>query len=66
MTCADCTQARAKPWHGYRADCPGCKARAAARSPEFHAAHKAGKLTRDYKAVLDGLGVSHDDAKAWA
>lgn len=65
MICDDCTLARVQTWHGYRSNCPGCAARAAARSPEFFAAKKAGKLTQDYKRVLDALGVSHDEAKAW-
>lgn len=30
--CHDCTEAMRRTWGGYRADCPGCTARAIARS----------------------------------
>lgn len=67
VTCEDCTQARTtKHWYGYRAHCKGCQARAAARSPECFEAKQAGKLTPAYKDLLQAMGVSHEEVKAWA
>ena len=41
MSCTDCTQARADMWHGYRAGCAECQARALARGPLAAAAINA-------------------------
>lgn len=70
-TCPDCYQARARLWHGYRAGCEGCKARALARDPVFAAAMQAGRITADYERALrfvagEGWREMHEQAKAWA
>jgi hypothetical protein len=46
--------------------CPGCMARSAARSPQFFEARQAGKLTPDYRDLLQRLGVTHEAVKAAA
>ena len=71
--CPDCTTARAQPhWGGYRAACPGCRARSFARSPQFDAARKADKTTlagraarEAYRVLLAQVGVEHADVLAW-
>ena len=59
MTCPDCTQARAGMWHGYRASCAECQARALARSPAAAAAINAQPGTQaaitDRQALADAI-----------
>jgi carboxylesterase type B len=64
--CADCTAAAAQPWHGFTAKCPGCCARAAARSPHFRRVRDNGTQDRQYRALLEQMGLSHDQVKAAA
>jgi hypothetical protein len=52
--------------HGFTADCIGCCARAAARSPHYHRARQEGRLNRQYQMLLDTFGLSHDAVKAAA
>ena len=63
--CKDCAYAAQKRWHGY-SDCAGCRARAIARDPRFAAARKEGRLTPDYRRMLEQAQVSHEDVKAAA
>jgi hypothetical protein len=65
-TCQDCTRAAAEPWHGFKAQCQGCCARAAARSPHFRRVRDAGMQDRAYRALLEKFGLSHDEVKAAA
>lgn len=64
--CLDCTAAAAGEWHGFTMNCRGCCARAAARTPQYHAARTAGRLDRPYRALLEQFGLTHDEVKAAA
>ena len=67
-SCPDCTAASFRQHHGYTADCNGCKARAIARSPFFHAA-KTGGMPADkdaYRELLKQIGVTHAEVMAAA
>lgn len=66
MTCPACTTAAQQVSAMFHAGCPGCMARSAARSPQFHEARQAGKLTTDYRDLLQRLGVTHEAVKAAA
>jgi hypothetical protein len=66
VTCEDCTLAAAQPHHGFRANCRGCCARAAARSPHFARVKAAGQQDRPYRALLEQFGLTHSDVKAAA
>lgn len=64
--CRECAAAAAGPAHGFDNRCKGCRARAAARSPFFADSLKAGRLTTDYRTLIDRVGVTHDEVKAAA
>lgn len=69
--CYDCSQARRRRWHGYRAQCPGCKARSLAESPEFAESVRAQQLQPAYRHALralfgDGWQAAHEEVKRWA
>lgn len=64
--CPDCTLASKQPHHGFRANCQGCAARAAARSPHFRRVRDNGMQDRAYRSMLDLYGITHDDVKAAA
>ena len=64
--CSDCDLAAKRPWHGFFAGCPGCKARSVARSPQFFAVRKAGQQNRHYRALLEQMGVEHEAVKTAA
>lgn len=64
--CPACTTAAEQLSHEFRADCRGCAARAAARSPHFHRVAAAGVLDRAYRNLLEQFGLQHDDVKAAA
>lgn len=66
MKCLDCSTAAEQQHHGFMADCPGCCARAAARSPHFARVRKLGKQDRGYRALLEHFGLSHEQVKAAA
>jgi hypothetical protein len=59
MSCEDCRIATERVWHTFRANCPGCAARAVSRGPNYRESHAAGKQTRKYRDELEMLGVSH-------
>lgn len=66
MDCPDCTQAAARDWHGFTADCPGCAARAVARGPNYRESLATSRQTSKYRAELELLKVTHDQVKAAA
>jgi hypothetical protein len=45
----------------FYADCRKCDARAVSRSPEFFEARTTGTQTREYRALLKRLGVTHEE-----
>jgi hypothetical protein len=63
--CNDCRLASEKLHHGF-SDCPGCRARAVARDPRFAEARKAGRMTPEYRRMLEQAKVTHEDVKAAA
>jgi hypothetical protein len=63
MSCEDCAKAAAGMWHGFRSTCPGCTARAVARTPQHAEARAARVLTQAYRAVLQKAGVTHQQVK---
>lgn len=63
MTCPDCELASAQPHHGFAMGCAGCCARAAARSPHFDRVRRAGQQDRQYRAMLEQFGLSHEQVK---
>lgn len=64
--CSDCIASKQRPWHGFRSACPGCCARAAARSPHFRRVREAGRLDTPYRALLRQFGLEHEQVKAAA
>lgn len=66
MSCTHCTQSRVLPWHGFQANCRGCAARAAARSPHYARVKANGMQDRHYRALLEKFGLSHEEVKAAA
>jgi len=63
--CTDCATAAKKLHHGF-SDCMGCRARAVARDPRFFEARKAGRMTPEYRRMLEQAQVTHDEVKAAA
>lgn len=63
MSCEDCTKAAAGMWHGFRASCQGCTARAVSRTPQHAEARRSRVLTAGYRAVLAKTGVTHQQVK---
>ena len=63
MLCPDCLTAAVRAHHGFRLGCPGCCARAAARSPHFHRVKEAGQLDRAYRGLLAQFGLTHEAVK---
>lgn len=66
MTCPDCATAAKQLHHGFRANCRGCCARAAARSPHFHRVKTSGMQDRQYRALLAQFGLEHSEVRAAA
>jgi hypothetical protein len=66
MSCPDCTQAAITEWHGFRADCEVCKARAMARSPQFRRCRDAGAQDRAYRQMLQQFGLTHEQVRTAA
>lgn len=65
-TCPDCTQAAITEWHGFRADCDSCKARAMARSPHYRRCRDAGQQDRAYRQMLQQFGLTHEQVRTAA
>ena len=77
MTCEDCTRAKTELWHGFRASCKGCIARAFSRSIDafyvktlgpmdaFDNAIKSSEITRKdiQKAAADDFINKADNSK---
>jgi len=63
MPCHDCAIAATQTHHGFSAGCIGCCARAAARSPQYARVRDAGKLDRDYRALLEQFKLTHEQVK---
>jgi hypothetical protein len=61
MTCSDCQTAKVRFHHIFQ-DCPGCRARAIARSPQFSKAWKAKRQHPEYRSLLEHIGVTHEQA----
>ena len=58
--CDECDQAAVRLHHGFALSCERCKARAFARSPQFHQALIGGS-NGAYKALLQRLQLRHVD-----
>lgn len=62
MTCPDCTQARAEVWHGFSANCTGCKARGLA-----HIFLRREERGRKLRMACEQAGVTEQQVReAWA
>ena len=62
--CEDCTIAVKRVWWGFTADCEPCKARGAARLPQFKDAHDRGDwYWHPYRRLLGQLGLTHDQVR---
>lgn len=59
LECDDCDHAATQPWHGFRANCPGCAARAVARGVNYASSRSRGQQTRQYREELALLHVTH-------
>jgi hypothetical protein len=66
MTCTDCLAAAVKLHHGFAAECHGCCARAAARSPHFRRVRDAGVQDREYRALLAQFDLTHEQVRTAA
>ncbi len=64
MTCIDCVQSSERLWHGFKASCKGCQARAIARGPQFFEARRTGRQTASYQALLGQFALTHAEVKA--
>lgn len=65
MKCPDCLLAAKQLHHGFGPEAC-CRARAAARSPQASASVKGGRKTHEYRRLLEGMQVTHDQVKAAA
>lgn len=66
MSCDFCAQAAREMCHGFNARCRGCQARAASRSQPFFESRRARAWSADYRALIESLGVTHDEVLAAA
>lgn len=64
MTCVDCINAAARPWHIFSSGCDGCEARGLARSPQYAESKRLSRLTRSYQDLLTRLHLTHEQARA--
>ena len=62
--CPACAEAARQESHLFHDGCRGCCARSAARSPQFSAARKTGRLDRPYRALLEQFDLTHDEVRA--
>jgi hypothetical protein len=63
--CDNCTAAAEREHWEFSANCIGCRARAAARSPQFFDARKTGSQPRSYRA-LQQFALTHAQVRAAA
>lgn len=59
MTCPDCTKAAQELWHGFKAGCKGCQARAVSRGREFFESKQDRKQSPAYRQMLDSFSLTH-------
>lgn len=64
--CEFCARAAVQLEHGFHSQCRGCQARAAARSPFFFESRVYRKWTREYRNLIERLGVTHEEVLAAA
>jgi hypothetical protein len=64
--CQDCEKAASVEWWQFSANCMGCRARAAARSPQFFDAKKTGSQPRPYRALLQQFALTHEQVRTAA
>jgi hypothetical protein len=65
--CPSCTTAAREVSHEFTANCRGCMARAAARSPQAHEwRRRGGPPTHAARLLLDQFGLTADEVKAAA
>ena len=64
--CKACKKAAEKLSGDFIFGCPGCAARAAARSPQYRAARKTGVQDRQYRSLCQQYGVTHAQVVAAA
>jgi hypothetical protein len=64
--CEFCARAAVQMEHGFHAQCRGCNARVAARSPFFFESRQVRAWTADYRALIERLGVTHEEVLAAA
>lgn len=66
MRCQDCEAASRAPWHGFKAGCLGCAARAVARGANYRRCLAAGMQDRLYRDELDLMKTTHEAVRAAA
>lgn len=64
--CPDCKAAAEREHHGFQANCRGCRARGAARSPHYRRARESGMQDRPYRALLQQFELTHEQVRAAA
>ena len=64
--CEFCARAAVQLEHGFHSACRGCQARVAARSPFFFESRQVRQWTADYRALIERLGVTHEEVLAAA
>jgi hypothetical protein len=52
VSCQNCAEAADKRWHGFTADCIGCRTRALAVGLDRFHSMQAKKITPDYETAL--------------
>jgi hypothetical protein len=64
--CPDCKAAADREHHGFKAQCLGCRARGAARTPHYRRARESGMQDRPYRSLLQQFELTHDQVRAAA
>lgn len=63
--CPSCSQAAQVPDCGlFTVSCRQCTARAVSRGPDFFASKQRGTQTRDYRELLERMGLTHEEVLA--
>lgn len=60
MNCQHCAAAVKGPHFAFQASCKGCQARDIAAGPDFFRCRAAGKQDKQYRALLQLRGVTHE------
>ena len=66
VVCPDCETAARVIHHGFRANCPGCAARAVSRGPNYRRCLAAGIQDRLYRDELELMKTTHEAVRAAA